>query len=106
MGVELVVLAIANRLVTRHRHRVARKLLKIHLRPVEVVLHRRVRLLVERHAHMEVWALQDDIFPGRWFAPPLFESPVLEVCRLVPPLRKLWLKTTHSSRGRKLLKDS
>ena len=64
MGVKLVVLTIANRLVARHRHRIASKPLKIHFRPVEIVLHRRVRLLVEWHSNVKVRPLQNDVVPG------------------------------------------
>src|SRR5699024_2746804 len=91
MGVKLVVLAIANRFVTRHRHRIARKLLKVHLRPIEVIFHRRVRLLVERHAHVKVRALEDDVVPRGRLAPFEFESSSLSVRLFVPARTEGWV---------------
>src|SRR5699024_1218962 len=84
VSVELVIFTIADRLVTRHRHRITRQLLKIHFRPVEVVLHGRIRLLIERHPDMEVRPLQNDIVPRIWFAPSKFETTLLAIDRFIP----------------------
>src|SRR5699024_8462693 len=63
VGVELVVFAIANRFITRHRYRVARKLLYVHPEPVFVTSHRGIRMLKKGNTDMKTGPLVNDIIP-------------------------------------------
>src|SRR5699024_665332 len=89
MRVELVVLTIPNRLVARHWHCIARKLLKIHFRPVLIMFHRRIWLLIERVSNEKSWALQDYVIPFIGPSPLKLKTSLFAINGLVPTSTKL-----------------
>src|SRR5699024_6352412 len=97
MGVELIVLTIANRLVARHRHRAAIELFQVNILPEPLAIHCCSPKLVCRCRNMDNGALNDHFIPPARRPPCSLESTLLKVSCLIPPLRKRRAPFSNSS---------
>ncbi|MPM40543.1 hypothetical protein SDC9_87187 [bioreactor metagenome] len=80
---------IARRFVRGDGDRVGGQGLEVGRGPVLLVLHRRVRGLVERGGDVQMRALQDDVVPGVRSPPPRHEVALLTIDALVPATGEL-----------------